>query len=83
MDFDVMGKVTETLERDRKILRMNLLGGMHEYITAFVNDEDLIDEWLTHGVPDEPSEEDLETIAEDDVQFKECAHLFGKLVFED
>jgi hypothetical protein len=35
------------------------------------------------GVPDEPSEEDLEFIAEDPQEFAEVAHLFGKLVWND
>ncbi len=70
-------------ENEIKVLKMNLLGGMHSYMMHVVQDEDLQDEWLAMGVPDEPSEEDLESIAEDPQEFAEVAHLFGKLVWND
>ena len=70
-------------ENEKKVLKMNLLGGMHNYMMHVVQDENLQDEWLTNGVPDEPSEEDLEFIAEDAEEFAEIVHLFGKLVWID
>ena len=70
-------------ENEKKVLKMNLLGGMHSFMMSCVNDEDLQDEWLTLGVPDEPSEDDLEGIAEDPEEFAEIVHLFGKLVWND
>ena len=68
---------------DEKILKMNLLGGMHDYVMHCIQDENLQDEWLTNGVPDEPSEEDLEFIANDKHEFAEVVYLFGKLVWND
>lgn len=63
-----------------KILAMNLLGGMHDFILNEVGDEEATDTWLTYGVPDEATEEDLEEIARDLSNFKEICSLFGNLV---
>ena len=70
-------------ENEKKVLKMNLLGGMHNYMMHVVQDENLQDEWLTNGVPDEPSEEDLEFIAKDAEDFGRVARLFGKLLWYD
>ena len=70
-------------ENEIKTLKMNLLGGMHSFMMSGVQDEDLQDVWLTYGAPDEPTEEDLESIAEDYEVFSEIARLFGLLVRED
>lgn len=70
-------------ENEKKVLRMNLLGGMHSYMMNCIGNEDIQDTWLQFGVPDEPAEEDLESIAEDNQEFAEIVHLFGKLVFEE
>lgn len=70
-------------EDEKKVLKMNLLGGMHSFVMSCINDENLQDEWLTNGVPDEPDEDILESIAEDVEEFAEIAHLFGKLVWND
>jgi hypothetical protein len=70
-------------ENEIKVLRMNLLGGMHNYMMHVVQDEDLQDTWLVMGVPDEPSEEDLEFIAEDAEEFSRVVRLFGNLVWTD
>jgi hypothetical protein len=48
-----------------------------------VQDEDVQEKWLTNGVPDEPSEEDLEFIAKDAEDFGRVARLFGKLLWYD
>ena len=41
-----------------------------------VNNEELIDSWLTYGVPDEASEDDYRFIAKDDEAYKECVRIF-------
>lgn len=46
------------------------------------DDEDIYMEWITYGVPDEPTEDNFESIAEDDAAFKECFELFLKLISE-
>ena len=70
-------------ENEIKVLKMNLLGGMHSFMMNGVQDEVLQDTWLTCGTPDEPTEEDLENIAEDYEMFSEVVRLFGLLVRED
>ena len=65
---------------EKKILRMNLLGGMNCYIIEHIQDEEELERWITYGVPDEATEEDLETIAEDDGLRRACCMLFGELV---
>jgi hypothetical protein len=70
-------------ENEIKVLKMNLLGGMHSFMMNGVQDEDLQDEWLTLGVPDEPDEDILESIAEDYEEFSEIVRLFGLFVRED
>ena len=67
-------------ENEIKVLKMNLLGGMHDYMMNVVQDEDLQEEWLVNAVPDEPSEEDLEFIAETPYEFEGVVRLFGLLV---
>lgn len=68
----------EMNKNEELVLKMNLLGGMDTYIRKVVGDEDLIDEWNMYGVPDEASEEDLETCAY--VGFAEICAKFGQLV---
>lgn len=70
-------------ENEIKVLKMNLLGGMHSFMISGVQDEVLQDVWLTYGIPDEPTEEDLESIAEDYEVFSEIVRLFGLFVRED
>jgi len=70
-------------ENEIKVLKMNLLGGMHDYIMHCIQDENFQDAWLTNGVPDEPSEEDLEFIAEDDELFAHTVHQFSYIVTRD
>ena len=67
-------------EKEIKVLKMNLLGGMHDYMMNVVQDEDLQEEWLSLGVPDGADEEDLKEIAEDPQEFARVALLFGRLV---
>lgn len=45
--------------------RVKVLKEMHNYIID-LGDEDAYEWWITGGVPDEPSDEDFETIATDD-----------------
>ena len=40
------------------ILKMNLLGGMNAYVEN-LGDDDATDYWLTFGIPDGATEEDL------------------------
>lgn len=61
-----------------EVLRMNLVGGMNEYVKC-MNDENAYMAWIML-VPDEATEEDLQGIAEDDEIFQEVVELFNKLI---
>ena len=61
-----------------KVLRMNLVGGMNEYVKC-MNDENAYMAWIMIA-PDEATEEDLQDIADDDKIFQEVVELFNKLI---
>ena len=61
------------------LLKMNLLGGMDSYIRE-LGDEDIWEVWIAYGVPDETTEDDLQSIAEDDESWRETCSLFGQLI---
>lgn len=61
-------------------LKMNILGGMHEYVMNQIGDEDLIDYWLREGVCDCPDEDFLEFCASNEETFANICAVFGKIV---
>lgn len=63
---------------DITTLKMNILGGMNEYIKE-MGDEELWERWITI-VPDECTEDDLLYIAEDEGSWRYVCDLFGRLV---
>lgn len=63
-------------------LRKKLLKEMNTYIIE-MGDEEIWMDWITLGVPDEPSEDDYEFIAENDDEWNDVCGLFGKLVVEE
>ena len=63
-------------------MRKNLLKQMHAYVIE-IGDEELYMDWITLGVPDEPSEFDFDSIAEDDESWVYICKLFGKLVIAE
>ena len=48
-----------------------------------VNREDLIEEWLSCGVPGGGQEEYYEDIAEDDEAYNDCVRIFKRMVKDD
>ena len=63
-------------------LRIKLLKEMNTYIIE-MGDEEIWMDWITLGVPDEPSEDDYEFIAENDDEWNDVCDLFGKLTKEE
>lgn len=59
-------------------LKMNLLGGMNEYIKK-MGDESIWMSWIML-VPDECTEDDLQFIAEDEELWADTCRLFDILV---
>jgi hypothetical protein len=69
------------MKTEKTILRMNLLGGMNAYIIDNVEDEELIvNNWFVVGVPDGATEEDLQTIAEDDELWVDAVQSFARCI---
>lgn len=57
-------------------LRMNLLGGMNEFVKTSIQSEFYIDLWQDECISAEATEEDLEMIASDNETFADCVHTF-------
>ena len=57
-------------------LRMNLLGGMDEFVKTSIQSEFYVDLWQDDCIPAEATEEDLEMIASDNETFADCVHTF-------
>lgn len=67
------------MTNEEMVLRMNILGGMNAFV-GDLGDEDILENWITYGVPDEATEEDLQMIAEDDECFADVCECFAKIV---
>lgn len=65
------------ISKEQKQLRMNILGGMNEYVRNYISDENVIEHWLEEGCPDECTEDDLEFMATDEDTFMNACKLFG------
>lgn len=63
-------------------LRVIQLKAMDDFMHS-VNNEELIEEWLTYGVPDEASKDDYYSIAEDDEFYDDCVNIFKRTVKND
>ena len=57
-------------------LRMNLLGGMNEFVKAATPLKVYIDLWQHNCISANATEEDLEMIASDNETFTNCVHTF-------
>ena len=65
---------SETLQ-----LRIKELKAMHETM-LHLNNEGAYCDWIVLGVPDEPNEDDFESIAESYEEFKDCTKWFLKVL---
>lgn len=59
--------------------RIELLKGMNRYVID-MGDEEIYEAWFTLGVPDEPTEDDYESIAEDLDHWVFICNIFGAIV---
>jgi hypothetical protein len=58
--------------------RVEFIKALNEIVLG-LGDEELIEGWLMNGVPDCPSEEDFEFIANDQESFDETVNCFVRL----
>ena len=61
--------------------RIELLQGMNQYIID-LGDEEVYETWFSLGVPDEPTDDDYEFIADDIEEWVYVCQLFGRLIKE-
>lgn len=72
-----------TITREELIkTRIALLKQMNKYIID-LGDEEIWLHWISVGVPDEPSENDYEFIAENEDEWIDTCKVFGQLVHID
>ena len=64
---------------NQKQARVEILKAMHQYMMN-VNDEDAYFHWTIIGVPDEPMEEDYESIADDENGWEDIVKYFATLI---
>ena len=57
-------------------LRMNLLGGMNEFIQTSIPSKFYINLWQNECIPAETTEEQLEILASSNEIFTHCIHTF-------
>ena len=65
--------------KEMTAIKVKLLKEMHNYIIE-MGDEDIYETWIAICVPDEPTEDDFEYIAENDEEWVYVCKEFGKLV---
>lgn len=53
---------------------------MDSFVRDDIGDEDIIDYWLTYGLPDDYDDDDLVSIAEDDEQYNDIVNAFDTCV---
>lgn len=62
--------------------RISIAKQMNKYIID-MGDEEIWMDWITLGVPDAPSEDDYDFIAENDDEWNDVCSLFGRLAVEE
>lgn len=64
---------------NQKQARVTILKEMHDYIMN-IDDEEAYFHWTIIGVPDEPTEEDYESIADDENAWEDIVKYFATLI---
>lgn len=80
LDFKYITSSVEPKESDSINIKKKKLMIMDATMSQQVQDEDLYDEWIRYGVPNCPSDSDLESIANDNKLYRECFNLFCKIL---
>ena len=62
-------------------LRVKFLWDFHKYIIE-LGDEEIYLAWIEEGVPDEPDDDDMLEIAEDDALWFDTVEVFSRLTAE-
>ena len=62
--------------------RITLLKQMDSYIRDNIGDEEAFEQWFAYGVPDEATNDDYRSIAEDTVEWTVICEIFGSIMEE-
>lgn len=76
---DVVEKVRNEWKNNAVQRRIAVLKAMDDAVRG-MNDENAIDTWLMVGVPDEASDEDYQSIAEDHEEYVDIVKVFARIV---
>lgn len=68
---------------DFKEVRKQHVKAMHEIVTQFCNDENLIMFWLSEGCPDCPQEDDFDFIADDIKCYTDTVNVFNSIMVHE
>lgn len=68
---------------DFKEVRKQHVKVMHEIVTQFCNDENLIMLWLSYGCPDCPQEDDFDFIADDIECYTDAVNIFNSIMVNE
>lgn len=74
---DVIERYNNLIEFDIKIKNLKMM----DNVARKINDEEIIDYWLTNGVPDSATDEDFKDIVENN-DFDEMESVFKKIIHE-
>ena len=72
-------KVVRKEKKERNMKRTKLLKKMDSWLRENISDEEIFTLWL-YSMPDEASDEDYKSIADDDEHYFECMEAFAKIV---
>ena len=72
-------KVVRKEKKERNMKRTKLLKKMDSWLRENISDEEIFMLWL-YSMPDEASDEDYKSIADDDERYFECMEAFAKIV---
>lgn len=63
--------------------RVSLLNRMENFLRENIQDEEVFDYWLTLGLPDMPSESDIDYVAGNPSSLVDCLYAFVMTVLND
>ena len=78
-DIAYWDKIEEQL-KDERATRLELLHNMHNIVLHLNNENAYYNNWIVYGMPDEPTEDDFEYIADNLDEFKDITTAFYKVV---
>lgn len=70
-------------QNEIKVLRANIVCGMDTYIREVIGDDNITDYWLTEGLADGSTEEDILNDVEDEEIFEDYVACFKSCLYHN